>query len=605
MTNNLTGVDNEIFQYIEESKSFLLLAGAGSGKTRSLINLLQEIKNQKKHSLQKLGQKVAVITYTNSACDEIKHRLKYDPLFEVTTIHSFAWELIKSFSHDIKEWKRNKLNTDIDKLNEKIANPRTRNLERYINDKATKERKLSELDSIKVFVYSASEQLTGKGSLTHSEVIKICSDFLQNHELMKKILVNQYPILFVDECQDTQKDLLISLINTQQEQSDNIVIGLFGDLMQRIYSDGLVGLKEELPDDWKQPVKEENYRCPNRVRELINNIGSKHIGLQQIKPDNFSLSDGTVRLFITDTGSNTTDTEQNIKNKMQAVCNDEKWQSDVQTLVLEHKMSARRGNFINFYEPLSSNNNIKDAVLKGTGKEISFLLEHVYPLVNHLQNDDDFQVMRLLEKHCPIMQNNKTLSIEIVNDVSSKTNQLKQFLDIDNQNIKNILEKINDLQLLELPEILRTCITVDLNQLDEDTDEKVLTWLNTIKAPFNELINYQNYINNKLNFSTHQSVKGLEYPRILAVLNDDEAGGNLFSYDKILGSRELSATDNQNLQQGKDNAFHRTLRLFYVICSRAKESLAVVIYTNNQTAVKELVINEGWFQEDEVIFLNY
>jgi uncharacterized protein YbbC (DUF1343 family) len=39
------------------------------------------------------GQRVGVITFTNAASDEIKSRLAFDPLIDVSTIHSFAWSL--------------------------------------------------------------------------------------------------------------------------------------------------------------------------------------------------------------------------------------------------------------------------------------------------------------------------------------------------------------------------------------------------------------------------------------------------------------------------------------------------------------------------------
>ena len=85
------------------------------------------------------------------------------------------------------------------------------------------------------------------------------------------------------------------------------------------------------------------------------------------------------------------------------------------------------------------------------------------------------------------------------------------------------------------------------------------------------------------------------------VLDDDEAGGFLFSYEKLLGAKELSDTDKKNEREGKDSAIARTQRLFYVTCSRSKKSLAVVAYTENPTAVKKFAISEGWFDEAEII----
>ena len=98
MNVELTGVDSQIYEYIESKNSFLLFAGAGSGKTRTLVNLLQQIKKMKKDEMLIRGQKVAVITYTNTACDEIQHRLKHDSLFTISTIHSFAWDNFSSIA---------------------------------------------------------------------------------------------------------------------------------------------------------------------------------------------------------------------------------------------------------------------------------------------------------------------------------------------------------------------------------------------------------------------------------------------------------------------------------------------------------------------------
>lgn len=46
------------------------------------------------------GRRIAVITYTNAARDEIARRLQNGALVEVSTIHSFAWALIKGCTED-------------------------------------------------------------------------------------------------------------------------------------------------------------------------------------------------------------------------------------------------------------------------------------------------------------------------------------------------------------------------------------------------------------------------------------------------------------------------------------------------------------------------
>ena len=112
-------VNDEILDCLNigKQKSFFLFAGAGSGKTGSLVTVLQEVNRKYGKSLKLRGKKIGVITYTNAACDEINSRLDHDSLFFVSTIHSFAWELIKSYQEDIRQWLIKNLKDEISTLN--------------------------------------------------------------------------------------------------------------------------------------------------------------------------------------------------------------------------------------------------------------------------------------------------------------------------------------------------------------------------------------------------------------------------------------------------------------------------------------------------------
>ncbi|MFJ3429713.1 MULTISPECIES: hypothetical protein [Pseudomonas] len=85
-------------------------------------------------------------------------------------------------------------------------------------------------------------------------------------------------------------------------------------------------------------------------------------------------------------------------------------------------------------------------------------------------------------------------------------------------------------------------------------------------------------------FDNHQGEKGLKFPRAMVILNGEEAGGFLFSYDKLLGVKPASDRV-KNQREGKDDSSARS-RLLYVTCSRAEESLAIVIYTNQPAPAK-------------------
>src|SRR4051812_16956388 len=98
---------------LDKPNSFFLFAGAGSGKTRSLIRVLKDISERYGQQLRDRRRQVAVVTYTNAACDEIRSRLTFDPVFQVSTIHSFAWALIRSYQNDIKEFLRVRIAQDL------------------------------------------------------------------------------------------------------------------------------------------------------------------------------------------------------------------------------------------------------------------------------------------------------------------------------------------------------------------------------------------------------------------------------------------------------------------------------------------------------------
>src|SRR5690349_840950 len=119
-------VDTEIAKCLDldAPKSFFLFAGAGSGKTRSLVTALKHVQKSSSERLKVKGQRVGVITFTNAASDEIKRRLLHDPLIDVRTIHSFAWSLIEGLNHDIRQWLQVDLVADIGKLKAEEAKGR-------------------------------------------------------------------------------------------------------------------------------------------------------------------------------------------------------------------------------------------------------------------------------------------------------------------------------------------------------------------------------------------------------------------------------------------------------------------------------------------------
>ena len=86
----------------------------------------------------------------------------------------------------------------------------------------------------------------------------------------------------------------------------------------------------------------------------------------------------------------------------------------------------------------------------------------------------------------------------------------------------------------------------------------------------------------------------------MVVMDDALAGGTLIKYDKIFGGTKLSPTDKKNAEAGKETTIDRTLRLLYVTCSRAQESLALVLWSSDPAAAMARIKESQWFAEDEI-----
>jgi len=612
--NSLIGVDHEIYGYLnlDNPKSFLLFAGAGSGKTRSLVNVLQEIREKNLGRLIQNGQRVGVITYTNAACNEIQRRLSYDPLFHVSTIHSFVWEMIKPFTEDIKGWLRTKLSADIEELDLKISNARDINgktAQQNIRKREAKATRLDDLRLVRKFSYSPTSNRIERGTVSHEEVIQITATLLNESPLLQNILTNRYPILLIDESQDTRKELMEAFIQTQSLNRSKFSLGLFGDLMQRIYGGGKHDLESSLPDDWKTPSKTINYRCPQRVVELINSIREEDDKKKQEPKAGAPL--GVVRLFIVDSDTATKrDVEVSIRAKMSAISEDSLWlePNQIKALTLEHAMAAIRGNFDKFYLPLATVDGLRDSLLNGTNASLRFLCSSLLPLIEAIRVRDEFAIANIIKKYSGVISStNADFCLDPISTLKNTDQSVEEIRAIVwelDPPLAQVLLLIKAYKLLYIPDELNALLVESSSLKNDDEEENLsqrsIAWNQALLAPISHLANYALYINEELGYGTHQGVKGLEFDRVMAIMDDNSANGFLFRYEKLFGAQALSQTDIRNQSEGKDSVLSRTRRLFYVICSRAEKSLAVVAYTKDPKAVKRKSLESGWFTQDEI-----
>lgn len=590
-------------------KSFFLFAGAGSGKTYSLVLLLKKIHNSIGKDLLLQGKNVAVITFTNAATDEIINRLDYSPIFHISTIHSFVWDVIKYYQADIKRLYCFYIEEDLKALEKKLEETEKKTTKTYLSNvekfEYQKER-LAKAQIIEKFVYNPNGSNPEYNALKHAEVIKISAQMILENKMLQRIIAQRYPILLIDESQDAKKELIDTFFEIQRNFADIFTLGLLGDQKQRIYADGKENIEDSIPIGWEKPVKRMNYRCAKRIIQLANNIG-KDIDIHAEQRPREDANDGLIRLFVIQQreGLNKDEIEQNVMRIMSEQTQDAKWTTigtEVKVLTLEHMMAARRLGFSRFFAPLYKVSKYQMTFLQGSVSEIEFFTKEVLPIAESIKEDGRV-ALEILKKYSPLLSGQNTekpyeLYLKCREEAIKVANLVNE-----NGTIRVVVDEIIKSQLLTVPDVVRQAYMLSPSDIEDTVEEELRAWVEVMDLPINMVRSYDDYVNHRSQFDTHQGVKGLEFDRVMVIIDDSEIKGFLFSYDKLFGVKDLSNVDLKNKENGKETSIERTQRLFYVTCTRAKNSLAVVMYTNNPERVKTETIRKGWFEENEIIVM--
>jgi len=279
-------------------------------------------------------------------------------------------------------------------------------------------------------------------------------------------------------------------------------------------------------------------------------------------------------------------------------------------------MAAKRGGFNDFFGPLYQVQKFKTGLLDGTLSGIPFFSQQVLPLVKSLQAEDRFAVARIVKKYSPLVfADTLKRSESSFNAIRKADDAVKSLFSLWDGNsdpsLIDCLKSVATSGLFGIPDIFEPIVSrVDLakdksepGDSDEvsDSNPDIDAWDNVLSVPFSQLESYVQYISDKSPFGTHQGIKGLQFRRVLVVLDDKEARGFMFSYDKLFGAKPPTQTDQRNVQEGKETSIDMTRRLFYVTCSRAQSSLAIVVYTNVKDRIREHLQTLNWFDKVEII----
>lgn len=636
----------EILQCIENKKNFILTGGAGSGKTHSLVSLIQEIGRLYPN------KSIICITYTNNAVAEIKSRISNDKLF-VSTIHEFLWKIIKKYQKELKETIIELIYSEEEKY-KKFTLPKD-NLEK--NEMKINLGYFLNSEIVYDEYYSLKSEEDSK--IGHDEVLLIAEKMFEKYSKLCDILKDNANFIFIDEYQDTSEEVTNIFLNHINKSKKENIIGFFGDSMQSIYETGIGNIKD---DSLKRINKIQNRRNPLKVIELTNKLrddGIKQIPSKDTQATNINkgtgkIKEGNVKFIYSD---------NNILEELKKtyIFNDWDFKNTLNTkeLRLTHKLNAEESGFKELYnlyindfiysklisklkeKKISEDEDInnfgyiieKFPIFSGKGKEnilkqadtkskeeIEKIKDIEWGKIkNSFINKDsllDYKFNGLTEKYESTSNRDKILQkldliYESINLYSeNKYVELFKKLKI---KISSYEDKIKiRKEMNELIELMKSqndkiyeIIDKANNILNIKNDEKYIEFIgnkgwylwNRIKdISFSEYVKSIEYQKEYFPYSTQHSVKGSEFDNVLVIL--DNGKWNMYNFNLLLEN----IFDENNILE-KNKIFNRTKKLFYVCCTRAKENLIVFIQINNQKINKEKIISNAkkLFGEENVI----
>lgn len=560
----------ELYDAIDKKQSFRLEAGAGAGKTYSLIKALKYVIEKQFRNLQKKNQQVACITYTNVAKDEINSRTDNSPVVLAETIHGFCWGVLKGLQKQMREY--------IPRISSKW-----------------KER-IEEIGGItsQMIVYDLGYPKATEKEITlhHDDVIKIFTYFLSKDKFIN-LIKSRYPILFIDEYQDTNKALAEALIKFIILPKQNILIGLFGDHWQKIYGSNVIGEIKEHDDLILEIGKNANFRSDRLLVEALSRMRPE-LKQNEVDPD----SEGEIGVYLTNSWKGVRKTSNHWQGDLpdevahQSLINIKvelaHWNFDpehTKILMLTNNVLANEQGYVRIAKLFSRDS---DDYLKKNNHYIKFLIDTVEEVAKYFERRKYGEMFKVIGTRTPKLKNQQ--------DKRLWDTGLNRLLELrDAGNIGDIIDLLKETGYPKLSSKVEQqeakyseLMEIPVEDLGDNT-----RFFNRIKGlrsiNYSEIIELSKYLDDKTPFSTKHGVKGAEFENVLVVCG---RGWNHYNWDNFL------TWANNGIPNGKEPAFERNRNLFYVCCSRPKKRLAILF--TQKLSNDSITTIENWFLEGNV-----
>lgn len=548
-------MNSNILSSIKSGTTFVFEAGPGSGKTTSLIQTLREILDEPGGIINAQRQKIACITYTNVAANEITERLKNNSTtVHVSTIHSFLWNQIGHYQSELREIISN-INADRESSKKYVSN---------LN-----------LDDAEIKYIDGYADLS-KGEISHDDLLEISFHMYKIHSPLRHLTKCQYPIIFLDEYQDTQPqviEILKCLLESEPKdpiEPSRFSVGLFGDSMQSIYNDG-IGFVPPKTLNAVTITKEENFRSTNEIVTLINTVrarSSEATPVVQVAKRTDLPAESMCSLYYTSASTPlTSSTFNRIASRFGWTLGE-----DTKILELTHSAISRTANWNNFQNAVSKRGrDVLDNLRKGDDTYSSTFF-FVTSLYRAWSSGDGFTALNTLRFQSPDSHKERTL-FSSVDEMLHWSSVLDEFVtrcksdNIEVSSISSILNFVWDNEICS--KSARITQYEDRTDFDKETHkERRDEFLNTLTLiPFRELLSFYDYLNDTSPFCTEHSTKGAEFDNVILII-DNSTWKQQYKVSTLFGSSDHI-----------DARIERTLKLFYVAISRARNNL-IVVYKN-------------------------
>ncbi|MET9450990.1 UvrD-helicase domain-containing protein [Streptomyces cinerochromogenes] len=540
---------SSILAALESRSNFKLEAGAGAGKTTSLINALQRILGDRSKYLPRDGQRVACVTYTNVARNEIIRRTDASPYVFADTIHGFLWHIISPFSKAL--------------LREIPTLPKWD----PILDGSTP------LQGVTVAYDLGFRGIKDDVILLHHDDVPALAARLFSNRKFRSLVADRFPIIFIDEYQDTPAGLAEAMLSGVKDAPAGSTHGFFGDHWQQIY-DGTCGSIDHLPVTSIQ--KNANWRSSSAVVHLLNEMRPElpQAPVADAKP-------GTVLVYHTNHWVGPRGTHSKKGQIPDSVLTQTlKWVEEdalrrygsgqgerPKILMLTHSSIASELGFGGVDRAFRYN---EDYVRK-RDEVVAFLLDAFEPACEHFQNKQYGPMFEILKRSRPRMQKR-----------SDKTGWVALFTAFESARTNGTVGDVLDLILAQNyfapPQAVydrqrkweRALKEQDSTQ-NTELPRRLAEYGKFRSVRYREVMALRQYVEENTPFSTQHGVKGAEYPTVLAVFG----GWTLYNFPRMLADfPNRKSLDGDDLKR-----FQRSRNLFYVASSRARENLIALFTT--------------------------